>query len=73
MRKNYFATILTAVLALALGTANAAALRDVFKRVSGSVVVVMAESRSPGALGIQARPSSADSVPVSLSRKAAGS
>lgn len=53
MRKNFFAAILTAVLALPLGAANAAPLRDVFKRVSGSVVVVMAESKSPGALGYQ--------------------
>jgi serine protease Do len=52
--KNFFAAILTGVLALPLGTANAAALRDVYKRVSGSVVVVLAESKSPGALGSQA-------------------
>jgi S1-C subfamily serine protease len=51
--KNFFAAILTVALALPLGTANAAALRDVFKRVSGSVVVVLAESKSPGALGNQ--------------------
>jgi serine protease Do len=51
--KNIFVAILSAVLALPLGTANAAALRDVFKRVSGSVVVVLAESKSPGALGNQ--------------------
>jgi S1-C subfamily serine protease len=49
--KNFFAAILTVALALPLGPANAAALRDVFKRVSGSVVVVMAESK--GALGYQ--------------------
>lgn len=52
MGKRLCAAILTAVLALPVGTANsAAALRDVFKRVSGSVVVVMAESKVPGALG----------------------
>jgi S1-C subfamily serine protease len=53
MKRNFFAVILTALLALTVGTGNAAALRDVFKRVSGSVVVVAAESRSPGALGYQ--------------------
>ena len=53
MGKKFFAAVLTAVLALPLGAANAAALRDVFKRVSGSVVVVLAESKSPGALGNQ--------------------
>lgn len=53
MRTNFCAAILTAVLTLPPGAANAAALRDVFKRVSGSVVVVMAESKSPGALGYQ--------------------
>ena len=40
-------------LILQLGTAGAATLRDVFKRVSGSVVVVLAESKSPGASGNQ--------------------
>jgi serine protease Do len=49
--KNIFAAILTALLALPLGTANAATLRDVYRRVSGSVVVVLAESSSPGVLG----------------------
>jgi len=53
VRKNFFTAILTAVLALSLGTANAAPLRDVFKRVSASVVVVLAESKSPGTLGRQ--------------------
>jgi S1-C subfamily serine protease len=53
MGKKFFAAILTAMLALPLGAANAAALRDVFKRVSGSVVVVLAESKVPGALGNQ--------------------
>jgi S1-C subfamily serine protease len=53
VKKNLFVAILTAVLALPLGAANAAALRDVFKRVSGSVVVVLAESKSPVALGGQ--------------------
>jgi hypothetical protein len=58
--KKFFAAVLTAVLALPLGAANAAALRDVFKRVSGSVVVVLAESKSPGAWANRARPMSAD-------------
>jgi S1-C subfamily serine protease len=53
VRKKFFIAILTAVLALPLGPANAAALRDVFRRVSGSVVVVLAESKSPGASGKQ--------------------
>ncbi len=53
MGKKFFAAVLTAVLALPLGEANAASLRDVFKRVSGSVVVVLAESKSPGASGSQ--------------------
>ena len=39
------------MLALPLGTASAAALRDVFKRVSASVVVVLAESKSPASAG----------------------
>ena len=53
MGKKFFAAALTAVLALPLGEASAASLRDVFKRVSGSVVVVLAESKSPGASGSQ--------------------
>jgi len=51
VRTKFFAAIFTAVLALPLGAANAAALHDVFKRVSGSVVVVLAESNLAGALG----------------------
>lgn len=53
MKKQFFVAVLAAALALPVGTANAAALRDVFKKVSGSVVVVTAESRSPAALGDQ--------------------
>lgn len=51
MKKKFFVAVLTAVLSLPLGAARAATLRDVFKRVSGSVVVVLAESKSPAALG----------------------
>jgi serine protease Do len=51
VRKKFLVAILTAVLALPLGAASAPALREVFKAVSGSVVVVLAESRSPGSLG----------------------
>jgi S1-C subfamily serine protease len=51
VKNRFFAAILTAVLALPLGKADATALRDVFKRVSGSVVVVLAESKSPGSQG----------------------
>jgi S1-C subfamily serine protease len=48
-----FVAILLAVLALPIGTADAASLRDVFKSVSSSVVVVLAASKSPGAFGSQ--------------------
>jgi len=51
VKKKFIVAILTAVLVLPLGAANAESLREVFKRVGGSVVVVLAESRSPGALG----------------------
>lgn len=51
MEKKLFVAVLTAVLSLPLGAVHAATLRDVFKHVSGSVVVVLAESKSPGALG----------------------
>lgn len=53
MIKRFFAAALAVVLALPLAAADAAALREVFKRVSGSVVVVLAESKSSGARGGQ--------------------
>jgi serine protease Do len=52
LARKLIAAIVTAlVLALPLGTARAAALRDVFKRVSASVVVVLAESKSSASAG----------------------
>lgn len=54
MNSKSFAALLVAVL-LPLGVADAAPLREVFKRVSGSVVVVVAETRSSPASGAPAR------------------
>jgi S1-C subfamily serine protease len=51
VRTKFFAAIVATVLSLAHGTAGAVALRDLYKAVSGSVVVVLAESRSTGSQG----------------------
>jgi S1-C subfamily serine protease len=51
VRTKFFAAIVATVLALMIDSAGAAALRDVYKAVSGSVVVVLAESRSTGSQG----------------------
>lgn len=53
MEKRFFVAVLAVMLALPLGAAEAVALREVFKRVSGSVVVVVAESNSQVAPGKQ--------------------
>ena len=47
MKTRYVAAVLGLLLTWPLGAVNAAALREVFRQVSGSVVVVLAESKSP--------------------------
>ena len=49
MRNRLFVALLAVVLALPIGEAKASALSEVFKRVSGSVVMVVAESKTPAA------------------------
>lgn len=48
---RFFAALLAVVLALPFDTVSAVTLRDVFKRVSGSVVVVLVEGKAPAASG----------------------
>jgi S1-C subfamily serine protease len=51
VKNRLFVALLVALLVLSLGVAQAATLGEVFKRVNGAVVMVVAESKARGASG----------------------